>query len=117
MTKREFSMIIDNPNPSLLLSTSGVFGGPHQSTTLLRTVTLLVLSQRLKILAKKRFDAIQSKKEVEKDVVEFDRKESFEKLNRSQELLKRLFGHYGEDGNDYLFASNFPLNVSITLHI
>lgn len=110
-------MIIDNSNPSLLLSTSGVFGGPHQSTILLRTVTLLVLTQRLKILTKKRFDAIQSKKEVEKDVVEVDRKEFFEKLNRSQELLKRLFGHYGEDGNDYLFASSLPLNVSSNLQI
>lgn len=110
-------MIIDNPNPSLLLSTSGVFGGPHQSTILLRTVTLLVLTQRLKILTKKRFDAIQSKKEVEKDVVEFDRKESFEKLNSSQESLKRFFGHNGEHGKDYLFPSSLPFNVSITLQI
>ena len=108
-------MIIGNPNPSLLLSTSGDFGGRHQSTILLRTVTLLVLSHKIKILTKKRLDAIQFMEEVEKEVAESNIKESYDKLCKSQELLNRLFGHNDEDGKDFLFSSNMPLNVSVTL--
>ena len=86
MTNRELSMIIDNPNPSLLLSTSDVLGGKYQSTALLRTITLLVLTQKIKNLSKKRYNAILSRIEVENDVVEYERKKSFERLNKSLEF-------------------------------
>ena len=105
-------MLSDNPNSSLLLSTSGVLGGKHQSIALLRTVTLMVLTQRIRTLTKKRFDAIQSSREVEKEVVEFDRKISIEKLLNSRESLKQLFGHDIKDEKESSLVSNLPFNVS-----
>lgn len=113
VTNRELSMIIDNPNPSLLLSTSDVLGGKYQSTALLRTITLFVLTQKIKNLSKKRYNAILSRKEVENDVVECERKKSFEKLNKSLELINRLLGHNYEDEKEFLLDGNsLSFNVS-----
>ena len=116
MTNRELSMIIDNPNPSLLLSTSDVLGGKYQSTALLRTITLLVLTQKIKNLSKKRYNAILSRIEVENDVVEYERKKSFERLNKSLELVNRLFEHNDdEDEKEFLLDGNSSFNVSVSV--
>ena len=116
MTNRELSMIIDNPNPSLLLSTSDVLGGKYQSTALLRTITLLVLTQKIKNLSKKRYNAILSRIEVENDVVEYERKKSFERLNKSLELVNRLFEHKDdEDEKEFLLDGNSSFNVSVSV--
>jgi predicted house-cleaning noncanonical NTP pyrophosphatase (MazG superfamily) len=107
-------MIIDNPNPSLLLSTSEVLGGRHQSTALFRTITLLALTQKIKNLSKKRYNEILSRKEVENDVVECQRKKSFEKLEKTLELINRLFGHIDEDKKEFLIDGNLSVNVSVS---
>ena len=114
---REFHMLSDNPNPSLLLSTSGVIGGQYQSTVLLRTITLMILAQRINVLAKKRFDAIQSKNELENEAVEFDRKVSINKLHKSRESLKRLFGLDTNDEKNFIFERNSPFEVSLTTNL
>jgi hypothetical protein len=114
VTNRELSIIIDNPNPSLLLSTSDVLGGKYQSTALLRTITLLVLTQKIKNLSKKRYSAILSRKEVENDAVECERKKSYEKLNKSLEFMNRLFGHNDEDEKESLLDENSSFNVSVS---
>jgi hypothetical protein len=115
VTNRELSMIIDNPNPSLLLSTSEVLGGKYQSNALLRTITLLVLTQKIKNLSKKRYDAILSRKEVENDAVECGRKKSYEKLKKSLELINRLFGYNDEDEKEFLIDGNLSANVSVSV--
>ena len=114
MTNRELSTIIDNPNPSLLLSTSDVLGGKYQSTALLRTITLLVLTQKIEKLSKKRYNAILSRKEVENNVAECDRKKSFEKLNKSLGLINRLLGHNDDDEKEYILDGNSSFNVSVS---
>ena len=109
-------MIIDNPNPSLLLSTSEVLGGKYQSTALLRTITLLVLAQKIKNLSKKRYDAILLRKEVENDVVECERKKLYEKLNKSLELINRLFGLSDEGKKEFLLDESSSFDVSGVLY-
>ena len=105
-------MIIDNPNPSLLLSTSEVLGGTYQSTALLRTITLLVLTQKIKDLSKIQYDAILSRNDVENNLVECERNKLFEKLNKSSESINLLFGHDDEDRREFLLDRNSSFKVS-----
>ena len=84
-------MITDNPDPSLRLSTSSSIGGHYQSTVLLRTIALMLLTRRGNTV-RKQCKALPSTRSVDDEVGEVMKRREIVRLNEDRQGLCALLG-------------------------